>query len=61
MLNDRMKPVKWLKTTKKGTRVNFELIKSNEEYEQSLNDLESYLHDVNKKFGTDLKLKGVDR
>lgn len=57
MLNDNMKPIKWLKTTKKGTKVNFETIKSLEEYKQGLKELTSYIQEVNEKFGSDLKIK----
>jgi hypothetical protein len=57
MLNDGMKPVKWLKPTKKGTKVNFEIIRSEEELNKGLDELDTYLYDINKRFGTDLKIK----
>jgi hypothetical protein len=56
MLNDSMKPIKWLKTTKKGTKVNFESIKTQEEYDSGLDQLNAFLSGVNRQFGTDYKL-----
>lgn len=56
MLNDNMKPTKWLKASKKGTKVNFDSIRSEEDYKSGLDELDSYLYEINKKFGTDLKI-----
>jgi len=57
MLNDNMRPTKWLKATKKGTKVNFETIRSQEDYDKGLDELDTFLYDINKKYGTDFKLK----
>jgi hypothetical protein len=56
LLNDGMKPVKWLKPTKRGTKVDFEFIRSDEEWESELERLNNYINEVNQMFGTDLKL-----
>lgn len=56
MLNDGNKPTKWLKPTAKGTKVNFDYIKGQEEYDRGLLELEVYLHEINSRFGLDYKL-----
>ncbi len=50
MLNNSEKPMKWLKTTSRGTKVNFDFIKSEEEYEKGLDELQEYLNVVNDRF-----------
>lgn len=57
MLNDGERPTKWLKTTAKGTKVNFEMVKTKEDYEAGIKDLlEEYLQEINTKYGFDYSL-----
>ncbi|MEK5038998.1 hypothetical protein [Sporosarcina sp. FSL K6-3457] len=56
MLNDRMKPTKWLKPNKNGTKVNFDYIHSQEEYDQGLGELDVYLQEINRQFGFDFSI-----
>lgn len=57
MLNDGQRPTKWLRATKKGTKVNFDYMDSPDQYESGLKELGIYLDEVNKEYGTDLSLK----
>jgi len=57
MLNDNMKPKKWLRATKKGTKVNFDSIHSQAEYEKGLIELQVFIDEVNTTYGTDFKLR----
>lgn len=50
MLNDGMKPTRWLKPNAKGTKVNFDSIKTKEEYDEGLSELQEYLNGINEKF-----------
>lgn len=56
MLNEGQRPKKWLKVTRNGTKVNFDYISSQEEYEKGLIDLECYLAEINTRFGLEYKL-----
>lgn len=56
MLNDRMKPTKWLKPNKNGTKVNFNHIKSQEDYDEGLVELDVYLREINKEYGFDFSI-----
>jgi len=56
MINDRMKPKKWFKTTKNGQKVNFDSIQSKEQLEVAKGELGGYLAYLNEKYGTDYKL-----
>ena len=56
MLNEGKKPKKWLKANTKGTKVNFEMIKSQEEYDSGISDLSSYCNAINEQFGLDFKI-----
>lgn len=56
MLNDGERPTKWLKTTAKGTKVNFEMVKTEEDYVAGIKDLEVYLQEINKKYGFNYSL-----
>lgn len=57
MLNEGKKPKKWLKANSKGTKVNFEIVNSQEEYNEGLNSLQEFINQVNEEFGLDYKLK----
>lgn len=56
MLNDRKRPVLWKKPSKKGTRVRWEMVRTQEEIEMAWDELEEYIHAINKRFGTDFRL-----
>jgi len=56
MLNDLMEPVKWLKPNKSGTKVNFNAISSQEEYDKGLATLEAHVEYINKIHGLNLSL-----
>ncbi|MEK5070523.1 hypothetical protein [Sporosarcina sp. FSL K6-1508] len=55
MLNDGNKPTKWLKPNASGTKVNFDYMKGQSEYDRGLLELEVYLHEINERFGLDYK------
>lgn len=57
MVNDMMRPVKWLKTTAKGTKVNWIPITSKEAYEEAIKELEAYIDWVNQNFDVGIKLQ----
>jgi hypothetical protein len=56
LLSDGMRPTKWLKPSKRGTKVNFKMVRSEEELEKEVKRLRSYIDEVNEKFDTDLKI-----
>lgn len=56
MLNEGKNPVKWLKPNNKGTKVNFEMMKSQTDYDKGIIDLEEYIDQVNAEFDLDFKL-----
>lgn len=57
MLNEGQKPKKWLVANSKGTKVNFDYISSQDEYEKGLAVLEDYLSEINTHFGLDYNLR----
>lgn len=56
MLNDNQRPTRWLKANAKGTKVNFDFIKMQEEYDAGLLELEDYLKIIKKEYELDFKL-----
>lgn len=60
MLNEGERPTKWLKPTVQGTKVDFDYIKSGEEYDQGLNELRIYIKEINEKFHLDYKIKKAE-
>jgi len=56
MLNDGMKPTRWLKANAKGTKVNFDAIKTSEEYDKGLSELQEYLNEINEKFSLGISI-----
>ena len=56
LLKENMVPVRWYKTTKKGTGVKFELLNSKEKAQSAINELRSYVDSANNKY-PELKLK----
>lgn len=57
MINGGKRPTKWLTPNKKGTKVNFDFINSNEARKLALTEFESHLEDLNTIHGLDMKLK----
>lgn len=57
MLNQGKKPTKWLKPNSKGTKVNFDFINSQEEYDLGLAELSAYISDINNAYGLDYELR----
>ncbi|WP_339161771.1 hypothetical protein [Siminovitchia sp. FSL W7-1587] len=57
MLNDGQNPVRWLKPNGKGTKVNFETLKDQSDYDEKLLLLQEYINQVNEDYGLDFKLK----
>lgn len=57
LLNDSSKPNRWLNSNKKGTAVNFRIIKTREEWDNAFDALKDFVSDVNKKFGLDIILE----
>lgn len=56
MLNEGKNPKKWLKATSKGTKVNFDYVSSQGDYEKGLVELECYLAEINVRFDLEYKL-----
>jgi hypothetical protein len=56
MLNKGQKPKRWNKPNKNGTKVTFEAIQTQADYNKGLTELEDYINQVNQQFGLDLKL-----
>lgn len=54
MLKDKMVPTKWLKPTKKGTKVNFNRPQNQKEWDDSYQELKDYIVAVNERYDTDL-------
>lgn len=57
MLNEGKKPTKWLKTNSKGTKVNFDYIHNQEEYESGLSELSDYISEVNNLYDLEYTIK----
>lgn len=56
MLNDGMRPTKWLKTTAKGTKVNFDFIKTSEQYDEGIIELETFLNEINEEYSLGISI-----
>lgn len=56
-LNEGNKPKKWLKPNSKGTKINFETVQSQEEYDNGLEELGVFLKRINEEFGLDYSIK----
>lgn len=54
MLNDFQEPIRWLKPNKNGTKVNFDAIKTQLDYDNALAKLQVHIDNINKQYGTDL-------
>ncbi|GEC93802.1 hypothetical protein [Brevibacillus brevis] len=61
MLKGKMKPIRWYKPTKKGTRVKFEMIASQEIYDTSYGEFEGYLKHINEKYSLGLEVTSDQR
>lgn len=59
MINDGKRPTKWLKATKKGTKVNFDFIDTKESNEQAFKEVKDYMADVNTIYGLKMTLNKV--
>lgn len=57
MLNEGKRPKKWLKGTKSGTKVNFDFVQSQSDYDQGLDELDIYLQEINKGFDLEFDLR----
>lgn len=57
MLNEGEVPTKWFKPNTKGTKVNFDYVSSQEEYNQGLEDLRTYIDEVNNKYDFGFKIQ----
>lgn len=51
MLNENRRPTRWFKATKNGTKVNFEMIRSQVDYDNGIDELQFFINNVNEKFG----------
>lgn len=57
MLNEGKKPTKWLKPNTKGTKVNFDFIHGQEDYEVGLQELILFTDQMNTLHSLDYKIK----
>ncbi|WP_248499869.1 hypothetical protein [Staphylococcus aureus] len=55
MINDRMRPKKWLKARKNGTNINFDAIHTETDAKEAIEELKGYLAEIKEKHGIDLK------
>lgn len=60
MVNDRKNPTRWLKPNSKGTKVNFDYIHSQDEFEKALDQIEPFLKEINRTYGLDYNLSRGD-
>lgn len=57
MLNGGQRPTKWLKPNSKGTKVNFDYIYTEEDFDKGLEELESFTNEMNSKYDLVYKFK----
>lgn len=56
ILNMGDRPTRWNKPNKNGTTLTFERITEAEDYTKGLNELRSYVEEINKEFDLDIKI-----
>lgn len=56
LLNNRMKPIRWVKSTKTGTQINYEIVKTDKEYKVCVFLFKAYQHRINEDFGLELNM-----
>lgn len=47
MLKEMKRPKRWLKKSKNGTKVNFEMIKNQDDYDNGLSEAKAYMEQIN--------------
>ena len=57
MMNRGKRPAKFLKPQKNGTKVNYSVIQSQEEYEEAAKDFSRFLNEMNKKHGWNIRFQ----
>lgn len=57
MIEQHERPTKWGKSSKKGTKIYYDAIFTKEDMERAFDELEIYIHSVNRKHGTDISLQ----
>lgn len=61
LVNQRMRPTRWLKTTKSGTSVNFALLEDGEAVRQEMTKVQKYVDKINDEFGFGIDLTAQRR
>lgn len=61
LVNRRMRPTRWLKTTKSGTSVNFALLEDGEAVRQEMTKVQKYVDKINDEFGFGIDLTAQRR
>lgn len=56
LVNQQMRPKRWLKTTKNGTSVNFEMLESAEAVVAEMTKVQTYVDKINDEFGFGIEL-----
>lgn len=56
MLNKGERPKRWLKARKTGTKVNFEVIQSEKDLNASIEELKTYVSEIESEHGIKIKL-----
>ncbi|MCP6683228.1 hypothetical protein [Bacillus nakamurai] len=56
MLNELKRPSKFLKPTRRGTRVEYDYIREQKDYDSGLKMLTEYVHEINQKFDLGIKI-----
>lgn len=56
LLKDLKVPTKWLKPTKKGTRVDFDIARTQKQLDDSTADLKGYILSVNEKYDAQIEI-----
>jgi hypothetical protein len=56
LIKQNLRPTRWLRPTKNGTKVNFDLISTKNEMSAALDELESYVKTINREHGFDYEI-----
>lgn len=56
MLNEGKRPTRWLKANSKGTKVNFDFINKQEQYDVGVAELKLYLTEINNEYDLEFTL-----
>lgn len=61
LVNQSMRPTRWLKTTKSGTSVNFDMLEDGEAVQKEMTKVQQYVDKINDEFGFGIDLTAQRR